>query len=284
MKTYDHLIIGAGLTGLSLGKMLEGKSNSVGLLEKSRGVGGRVATRRIDEQGFDHGALFLEEMIPQLQRDLIHSPLGYYREGGMNQLMKDLAHGLEIHKEKKATQLHRGPDAWHVNCECGESFAGKKLILTAPLPQALELLKSNKLVLPEHPLFEIRYTKSLLLLVVVKYLPLGTFSQRWQDHQLTLMDERSLHSHGVILRLSDELSEELFELPDEQIQQKMLSIWNASPMGKLEIEKCEVKKWRYSRPINQHHHYFLELQKNLFLAGDGFDTPLRSAQYLAQVL
>ena len=50
-------IIGAGLAGLTLARRLRGFA-SVTVLEKSRGLGGRMATRRSDNFEFDHGAQF----------------------------------------------------------------------------------------------------------------------------------------------------------------------------------------------------------------------------------
>ena len=284
MKTFDHLIIGAGLTGLELARLLKDKNESVVILEKSRGVGGRISTRRIDDEGFDHGALYLDELIPQVARDMIATPLGHYRESGMKQLMKELAQGLLIEKEHRVTSLKKVNDRWLIGCDNGSQFEAARVTLTAPIPQALELLKANDLVAPDHSLHEIEYTKALLLLVVVEHLPLGTFSQLWEGHEITLMDERSLHSRGIILRLSSSLSAEYFDLPDDEIIQKMQGLWGQSPMGKLEMEKWELKKWRYCRPFNQYHHSFEEIRPGLYLAGDGFESPLRSAQDLAQAL
>ena len=284
MKKFDHLIIGAGLTGLELAGLLKAKNESVIILEKSRGIGGRISTRRIDDEGFDHGALYLDEPIPQVARDLIATPLGHYRESGMNQLMKDLAQGLLIEKDHRVTSLKRINERWIVGCDNGAQFDATRVTLTAPLPQALELLKANDLIQPHHSLYQIQYSKALLLLVVAKHLPMGTFSQLWEGHEITLMDERSLHSRGVILRLSVSLSEEYFDLPDEVIIQKMHELWKHSPMGKLEMEKWELKKWRYCRPLNQYHYSFEEVQSGLYLAGDGFESPLRSAQELARIL
>jgi renalase len=284
LKKFDHLIIGAGLTGIELARLLQAKGKSVIILEKSRGVGGRISTRRIDNEGFDHGALYLDEKIPALSRDIISTPFGYYRESGMNQLIKDLARDILIQKEHKATELKKESESWIINCDNGHQFEASQVTITAPVPQAVELLKANNLIQSHHSLFRVQYSKALLLLVIVKHLPLGTYSQRWEGHEITLMDERSLHSQGIIFRLSQSLSDEYFELADEEIIQRIQTLWQHSPMGKLEMEKWELKKWRYCRPLNSYHQSFEEIQPGLFLAGDGFDSPLRSARDLASQL
>jgi predicted NAD/FAD-dependent oxidoreductase len=54
----EVLVIGAGLAGLSCACALREQSVDVRVLEKSRGVGGRCATRRIEGQPVDHGLAF----------------------------------------------------------------------------------------------------------------------------------------------------------------------------------------------------------------------------------
>ena len=53
---WDVAIIGAGLSGLTCARQLAAAGYSVCILDKSRGLGGRMATRRVDERiRVDHG-------------------------------------------------------------------------------------------------------------------------------------------------------------------------------------------------------------------------------------
>ena len=54
----DVVIVGAGIAGLSAATELVASGRRVVVLEKSRGVGGRMATRRVGEAICDHGAQF----------------------------------------------------------------------------------------------------------------------------------------------------------------------------------------------------------------------------------
>ena len=54
----ETLIIGAGLSGLSAAQTLVRSGRSVLVVDKGRGVGGRLATRRIGDATLDHGAQF----------------------------------------------------------------------------------------------------------------------------------------------------------------------------------------------------------------------------------
>ena len=51
-------IVGAGLSGLACARTLQDAGVHVQLFDKSRGVGGRLATRRTDQGSFDHGAQY----------------------------------------------------------------------------------------------------------------------------------------------------------------------------------------------------------------------------------
>ena len=53
----DIAIIGAGLSGLVAARRLEKVANAT-IFENSKGVGGRIATRRSGIYSFDHGAQF----------------------------------------------------------------------------------------------------------------------------------------------------------------------------------------------------------------------------------
>jgi len=59
-------IIGAGISGLALANTIKNNAD-VELFEKSRGFGGRVATRRANDFNFDHGAQFFKAKTLEFQ-------------------------------------------------------------------------------------------------------------------------------------------------------------------------------------------------------------------------
>lgn len=70
---FDIAVIGAGIAGLSCAQLLRQIGYQVVVLEKSRGVGGRIATRRLYGTRADHGAPFLDpsgELLRNLVRVL----------------------------------------------------------------------------------------------------------------------------------------------------------------------------------------------------------------------
>ena len=52
------IVVGAGLSGLMAAQEIHNAGHEVIVFDKGRGVGGRLATRRIDAATLDHGAQF----------------------------------------------------------------------------------------------------------------------------------------------------------------------------------------------------------------------------------
>jgi hypothetical protein len=60
-------IVGAGLSGLVCARVLQQAGLRVRLFDKSRGPGGRLATRRSDDGEFDHGAQYFTARDPRFR-------------------------------------------------------------------------------------------------------------------------------------------------------------------------------------------------------------------------
>lgn len=59
------VVIGAGMSGIACARALQSAGIHVRVIDKGRGIGGRVATRRAEVAGtpisFDHGAQYLDQ-------------------------------------------------------------------------------------------------------------------------------------------------------------------------------------------------------------------------------
>jgi predicted NAD/FAD-dependent oxidoreductase len=170
-------VVGAGISGLLAARELAGAGWDVTVLDKGRGVGGRMATRRIQGRPntgtFDHGAQFftvrgerfgalvegwqeagiVEEWsrgFPDAagQRNEDGHPR-YRCAGGMTGLCKYLAEGLDkVRTGERVVEVTRRDGAWEVACEGGLEESAGALLITAPAPQALVLAQSGGYDLP----------------------------------------------------------------------------------------------------------------------------------------
>lgn len=284
--TSKYLIIGAGYSGLQLAQGLTGsETDSVQILEKSRGVGGRLATRRDGNVTFDHGAQFLrscELNHSQTRRWLDQGILKHLHTnaftalGGMTRIAKDLAKDLNIVFESKAKKLYRFNETWQVEDENGVIFQASRLVLSCPLPQSLELLKDSNIPYPSS-LDAIKYAKAIVFLI------------KGDETQEPLEAYREIQSSGIFsiacqltkgtstipawtMTMTPSWSEQHFEKSDSNIVASARDkIFAHLPYAS--IEQITVKKWRYSHPLATFKDQFIEIQQGLYLMGDAFGGP-----------
>ena len=153
-------ILGAGLCGLTLANTLS--ENSIYVIEKSKSVGGRMATRRDGLATYDHGAQFYTQTKAQdffwhqrwmkngiskqwfVRGDRIH----FCGTAGMTILAKDLAADRKIFFEEKVLSIDAQGSTLKIKCESGKIFQANRVILTSPLPQSLEILRASGILYP----------------------------------------------------------------------------------------------------------------------------------------
>ena len=174
----DVVVIGAGLSGLTAAGQLHQRGYRVRVVDKSRGLGGRVATRRLATTSLDHGCRYLHPFadpalspIPALLASGILQPWQpetfaleangsiratatatlYAAPQGMSAVAKALAAGLTIHRHWRATALTPMPQGWHIEGEGldpdsqGEISAleARAVVVAIPAPQAAALVAAT---------------------------------------------------------------------------------------------------------------------------------------------
>lgn len=149
----DVTIVGAGMAGLACGRRLADAGVRVTILDKGRGIGGRVATRRVGSLQFDHGAQHvaageegLRKVLRGLAQDGVVAP---WPEGGddahlvgvpgMSALPKALGAGLELRLSTQIISMAPLEHGWSLRNEEAELHASH-VVLAIPAPQALALL------------------------------------------------------------------------------------------------------------------------------------------------
>ena len=163
-------IVGAGISGLICAWTLVEHGFSITVLEKSRGVGGRMSTRRAPyELRFDHGAQYFTARDPRFREyvqawtnDGIVAPwLGeivvvengavterkagtdrFVAVPGMNAIAKHLARGLDVRLQTQVTEITRQGKQWRLSSEEDDVGHFDVAIISAPALQTGKLLKS----------------------------------------------------------------------------------------------------------------------------------------------
>jgi predicted NAD/FAD-dependent oxidoreductase len=170
-------VIGAGLSGLAAARALADQRHRVVVFEKSRGCGGRAATRRASTAvsagsesrlSFDHGAQYFTARDPRFwrrvaawaERGLIApwegriaafdggsvEPAGrdatrWVGVPGMSALGRALATGLEVRLETRVAAPRRRAGTWQLSDETGGDLGRFDVVIaSAPAPQSAELL------------------------------------------------------------------------------------------------------------------------------------------------
>ncbi len=166
-------VIGAGLAGLVFAREMSA-SNEIVLFEKSRGVGGRVATRYADPYRFDHGAQFFtarsarfrDYLAPFIESGVVAPWQARFAEltgnkitaqrqwdddhphfvgsPAMNALPKALAEDLDIYLGVRVERARNVAGHWTLDSDAGEQFSGFNwLVCTQPSPQVAPVVATD---------------------------------------------------------------------------------------------------------------------------------------------
>lgn len=287
----NTVIIGAGIAGLLAARVLQDAGARVTVLEKSRGFGGRLATKRVGDAVFDQGAQYFTVKYPRFaawverwERDGLVAPWpgGAYRRyigrPSMTAVPKALAEGLDIKRDHKVTALGCCGDHWCVDVENHGCLRAERIILTAPVPQSLALLRAGGFVVPEplmSQLTALTYDPCLALLVTLagrSRLPLdGVRCEegvvRWAvDNQSKGV---SPNVAAVTLHLSPEFSAANYGRTDLEVLELVRA--EAEAVIGAPIATATLHRWKFSHARNTHPERFVWWpEEQLGLAGDGF--------------
>lgn len=293
------LILGAGVSGLTAARSLAARNIDVHLVDKGRGVGGRVATRRMgtreDTRGrWDHGAQFasfrshslleqlrawkcLELMVPWMpgHRD---SDVNRCRPpDGMNSFAKALAGDLPVHRSQRIVSLEQNHQGWTARSESGDHFHAEQVISTLPVPQFLELAGASNLEMEpaeQHELKQVRYERTLTLLAELDG-PSGLEQKGYLRVNSgileTLIDQQQKgisFAPALVAHAAPAFSLEWYD----RDRPTASSVIRAAVQEKIRsrILKTQIHGWKFSKPVRRIPRPFLHLSTGLLLAGDGF--------------
>ena len=300
-QTTDVLVIGAGMAGLIAAAELQRAGHRVLVLDKGRGVGGRLASRRIDGATFDHGAQFITARDPRFAALLEQCRQtgaaeewclgfaggadGHARWRGkpaMSAVAKHLALGLDLHLEMPVVALRRADDCWRAETTTGRTFTAGAVVLTPPVPQSLAMLDAGGIVLaPEMRtrLAAIEYARCLAVMAVLdgpsRIPPPGGLAPA--DGPIAWIADNALKGisaePAVTIHATHAFSLKHWERDRQESGRALLDA--AAPWLGAGIRTFQVHGWRYSKPMQVDEEPCVVVSQSppLVLAGDAFAGP-----------
>lgn len=300
-QTTDVLVIGAGMAGLMAAAELQRAGRRVLVLDKGRGVGGRLASRRIDGATFDHGAQFITTRDPRFAavleqgrqngameewcRGFAGSQDGHARWRGkpaMSAVAKHLALGLDLHLEVPVVALRLTENRWRVETTTGRTFTAGAVVLTPPVPQSLALLDAGAIVLAQDMrarLAAIEYERCLAVMAVLdgpsRIPPPGGLAPT--DGPIAWIADNHLKGisaePAVTIHATHAFSLEHWDRDRQESARALLAA--AAPLLGAGAKTFQVHGWRYSKPmrVDEERCVVVSQSPPLVLAGDAFAGP-----------
>lgn len=304
-------IIGAGICGLMAARELKKSGHDVWLLEKSRGVGGRMATRRVEIADqtavFDHGAQFFtgrdtefSALIDEMRESQIVRE--WYRGYPSNEIKKEetyprfcgahamtdvpkfLARGLTIHTNETALHIEWQNEKWRVatGVATGNVFWADALILTPPVPQSLAFFKGDFQlpIIVKRALEEIAYEPCWAVLAQLngpsKILAPGAL--HLEDETISWIADN--YQKGIspvpgsvtIHARGDWTGQHFHDEANHVIAHLLLA---ARDYLGAKVIAAQAHRWRYAKPLVTHAEPYLMVKEPapLLFAGDAFVSP-----------
>ncbi len=316
---FRTLVIGAGIAGLTAARSLRQAGEEVLVLEKSRGLGGRAATRRLHGHRVDHGAQYFtvrdERFQTQVDKWLEAGHVKVWSEGfhtltdegleapsdghpryvfpdGMNTAGKLLGNHSEVRTQTRVERLVRDKKGWRLALITGETLEAERVLVNVPAPQALALCRDAELS-----------AETTDALQAVKFAPCFTLMAGYAGRDLewrgvTVKDgdaartlswvsrdsskrETDSDEMTLVVNASPDFSEDHLERDREVIQEKMLSATTVLGDWATQPLWTDMQRWLYSMVTEPYPEPYLKEDDSLLLCGDWCGGAKVEAAYLS---
>jgi renalase len=283
------IIIGAGMAGLSAARILTQKGHEVTVLDKGRGVGGRMSTRTIDNAKADHGAQYFsvktsefQTLISELQSENVTAEwqlaqrdnVRYVGAKGMNMIPKKMASTLNVLVNEKVILIENNT----VKTESGNIYDFDKLVITLPIPQVIDLFQNSKIDFSENDkkvLNQIEYQPCIAVMavlrepteivsggIILENQPVAWIADNFQKG-ITETPTATIHASAAY-------SAERFDDDLQEVAKEMLASVNQY-IKPENIISFQTHRWKFSNATKRSEQPFYQIEnKNIYLGGDGF--------------
>lgn len=279
------IVVGAGLSGLVAAERLRARGCDVTVIDKARGPGGRMSTRRESGASFNHGAqyftasseLFRSQVAQWLDQEIIReftariavinqngitaSGSGtrrYVAVTGMNQICKHLASGLpNVKYNWNVVSAEQKSAGWRLISKRNECLESDWLIVTLPPEQALGLLgsriSSEELSAVEmQPCWSVLAELSAPLLenwdaAFVNHGPLSWVCSQSNYLHPSQSNDESEYRRLWVLHATTDWSRQNLEQGSERICEELLqAVSELSGFSGASVIRATGHRWRYS--------------------------------------
>lgn len=265
----DILIIGGGMAGLSAATALASTGRRIVVLDKGRGPGGRMATRRVEIEGaqasFDHGAQYFTARDPAFREQVAQweqagiaarwpaaGEDAWVGTPGMNACVRHMATGLDMRWAVRAERLHRDGALWRV--EAGEeAFTASTILVAVPAEQAAALLPD---VAPEMAALAAGVVSAPCWAVMAGFaerLPLADAFRSdagpvsWAARNAAKPGRGGLETW--VIHASPARSRDLIDLPRDEVAGILLAdFFAAAGIAPTAPVHCDAHRWLYALP------------------------------------
>lgn len=309
----EVVVVGAGVAGLRAARTLAAAGVRLEVLEKSRGFGGRAATRRLHGAVIDHGAQYFTARDARFQRQvdtweregvvrvwtrgfhtLTPEGLEAPREGypryafadGMNTFGKALGDGLTVTRSAEVVALTRAAYGWEIRLEDGTVKRAQRVLLNLPAPQALELVGDLLSPKTRAALGAVTFAPCLALMAgFAQAAPVWRGVVVEDDATLSwLACDSSKRDKGgapgetvLVLHGNPTFSQDFLESPDDAAP-RMLGV--VAALGFSDPTWTALHRWRYAKVTQAHDAPYLQ-DDTLFFCGDWCGGAKLEAAYLS---
>lgn len=295
------LIVGAGMTGLAAAAELRKAGFEPLVIDKGRGVGGRMASRRIGGAVFDHGAQFITTRDGRFEaamrewsrqgvaREWFSRPDGggephirWRGEPGMTAIPKAMAGGVDLVPGRRIEAVREHPAGWMAEFEDGGLAVAGAVLLTPPAPQTMAILESGGVEIAAETwtmLKEIEFDRCLAVMAALdgpsNIPPPG--GMKLDKGPVEWLADNFIKGvspiPAVTLHANAEYSLAHWDRDRESTALELFE--SAKPWIGARVETFQIHGWKFSKPRNPLSGPFLTLRENppLIAAGDAFGGP-----------
>lgn len=277
MDAVRIAVIGAGIAGLACARELARADAQVTLFERSRGLGGRLGTRRQGNFAFDHGAQYitarnrafvryletasragvLTRWSPRILEDerLLETPIDDWHVGqpGMSALVRPLSRNVDLQSGVGVHELIQSQRGWELQTDSGrQNQIFNAIAVAVPAPQALTLLGPHGRAF--HRLTEVHMAPCWAAMIAFET-PLdgGADVRRWSRGPLTWAacdsskPQRPAGPQCWVVHASVDWSREHLEADAREVAQLLLHEFATATGAKLPVPvHLQAHRWRHA--------------------------------------